>query len=68
MNNDAIKLRTRTEIRENEIGTYNDSKGYIVYRVKEKKFKWIQLEFSSSKPFGLFSCTLEAFIGGYVKR
>ena len=68
MNNDAIKLRTRTEIRENEIGTYNDSKGYIVYRVKEKKFKWIQLEFSSNKPFGLFSCTLEAFIGGYVKR
>ena len=68
MNNDSIKLKTRTEIRENEIGTYNDEKGYIVYRIKEKKFKWIQLEFSSNKPFGLFSCTLEAFIGGYVKR
>ena len=68
MNNDSINLKTITEIRENEIGTYNDSKGYIVYRVKEKKFKWIQLEFSSNKPFGLFSCTLEAFIGGYVKR
>lgn len=68
MNNDSIKLRTITEIRENDIGTYNDEKGYIVYRVKEKKFKWLQLEFSSSKPFGLFSCTLEAFIGGYVKR
>lgn len=68
MNNDSINLKTITEIRENEIGTYNDSKGYIVYRIKEKKFKWIQLEFSSNKPFGLFSCTLEAFIGGYVKR
>ena len=68
MDNDAIKLKTRTEIRENEIGTYNDEKGYIVYRVKEKKWKWIQLEFSSNKPFGLFSCTLECFIGGYVKR
>ena len=68
MNNDAIKLRTITEIRENEIGTYNDTKGYIVYRVKEKKWKWIQLEFSSTKPFGLYSCTLETFIGGYVKR
>ena len=68
MNNDSITLKTKTEIRENTIGTYSDSKGYIVYRVKEKKFKWIQLEFSSNKPFGLFSCTLEAFIGGYVKR
>lgn len=68
MNNDSIKLKTITEIRKNEIGTYNDTKGYIVYRVKEKKFKWLQLEFSSNKPFGLFSCTLEAFIGGYVKR
>ena len=68
MNNDAITLKTRTEIRENTIGTYNDEKGYIVYRVKEKKWKWLQLEFSSNKPFGLFSCTLETFIGGYVKR
>lgn len=68
MNNDAITLKTKTEIRDNTIGTYSDSKGYIVYRIKEKKFKWIQLEFSSNKPFGLFSCTLEAFIGGYVKR
>lgn len=68
MENDAITLKTRTEIRENTIGTYNDEKGYIVYRVKEKKWKWLQLEFSSNKPFGLFSCTLETFIGGYVKR
>ena len=68
MNNDSINLKTITEIRENNIGTYNDSKGYIVYRIKEKKFKWIQLEFSSNKPFGLFSCTLEAFVAGYVKR
>lgn len=68
MDNDSITLKTKTDIRENTIGTYNDSKGYIVYRVKEKKFKWLQLEFSSNKPFGLFSCTLEAFIGGYVKR
>ena len=68
MNNNSIQLKTITEIRTNEIGTYSDSKGYIVYRVKEKKFKWLQLEFSSNAPFGLFSCTLEAFIAGYVKR
>ena len=68
MNNDSITLKTKTELRNNTIGTYDDTKGYIVYRIKEKKFKWIQLEFSSNKPFGLFSCTLETFIGGYVKR
>ena len=68
MNNNAITLKTKTELRDNTIGTYSDTKGYIVYRVKEKKFKWIQLEFSSNQPFGLFSCTIEAFIGGYVKR
>lgn len=68
MNNDSITLKTKTELRNNTIGTYDDTKGYIVYRIKEKKFKWIQLEFSSTKPFGLFSCTLETFIGGYVKR
>lgn len=68
MDNNAITIKTKTELRENTIGTYSDSKGYIVYRIKEKKFKWLQLEFSSNKPFGLFSCTLEAFIGGYVKR
>lgn len=68
MNNDSIKLTIKTDLRTNEIGTYNDTKGYIVYRVKEKKWKWLQLEFSSTKPFGLHSCTLETFIGGYVKR
>lgn len=66
--NDSINLKTITDIRENNIGTYTDEKGYIVYRIKEKKFKWIQLEFSSNKPFGLFSCTMECFIAGYVKR
>ena len=68
MNNDAITLKTITNLRTNTIGTYTDEKGYIVYRVKEKKWKWLQLEFSSNEPVGLFSCTLECFIGGYVKR
>lgn len=69
MENDAITVKAITELREVEVGNnYNDEKGYIVYRTKQKKFKWIQLDFSSNKPFGLFSCTLECFIGGYVKR
>lgn len=51
-----------------EIDTYNDEKGYIVCRIKKKKWKKIQLIFSSNKQFGLFLCTLEVFIGGYIKR
>lgn len=44
------------------------SKDYIVCRIKKKKWKTIQLIFSSTSPFGLYMCTLEAFIGGYLKR
>ena len=69
MNNDAIVVKAKTnKDAEETIGTYNDTKGYIVYRIKKKKFKDIQFSFSSDKPFGIFSCTLEAFIGGYIKR
>lgn len=49
--------------------TKND--GYIVYKIKEKKFINISLKFYSDeidKPFGLYSSVLEAFIGGYAKR
>lgn len=51
-----------------EIGTYENTKGYIVSRIKKKKWKDIQLRFSSAKPFYLRSCTLESFVGSYVKR
>lgn len=51
-----------------EIGTYENSKGYVVSRIKRKKWKSIQLKLSSNKPFGLFSCTLESYVGSYVKR
>lgn len=64
-----ITLKVKTDNNEWKlINTYNAEKGYIVYRVKEKKFKQICMEFSSNKHMKLFSCTLEAFIGGYVKR
>ncbi len=69
MNNDSITVKTKTsKEEEEEISSYSDKKGYIVYRIKKKKWSFIQFSFSSNKPFGLFSCTLEAFIGGYVKR
>lgn len=65
----TITIKTKTDNNDWEtINTYTEEKGYIVYRIKKKKFKEIQLEFSSTSPMKLFECTLQAFIGGYVKR
>jgi len=51
-----------------EIGKYTGVTDYFVSRIKRKKFKDIQLKFSSDTRFSLESATLECFIGGYVKR
>lgn len=40
----------------------------FVSRIKRKKFKDIQLKFHSNTRFSLETVTLEAFIGGYIKR
>lgn len=50
------------------IGEYKDVKDYFVSRIKRKKFKDIQLKFHSNTRFSLESVTLEAWIGGYIKR
>ena len=50
------------------IDTYTNAKNYVVSRIKKKKWKSIQLKFSSNKPFELYSNTLEAYVGGYIKR
>lgn len=50
------------------INEYAIKKNYIVARIKKKKWKEIQLKFQSYQHFGLFSCTLESYIGSYVKR
>lgn len=50
------------------IDNYKNVKGYIVPKIKKKKFKNIQLKFYSTKPFKLYSSTLEVFVGSYVKR
>lgn len=50
------------------IDKYKNTKGYVVARIKKKKWKSIQLKFSSSEHFGLYSSTLEAYVGSYVKR
>jgi hypothetical protein len=50
------------------IKEYINTKGYVVPRIKKKKWKGLQMKFSSVKPFSLYSCTLEAYVGSYVKR
>ena len=50
------------------IGTYENVTDYFVSRIKRKKFKDIQLKFYSPTRFSLETVTLEAFIGGYIKR
>ena len=65
----TIKVSVKTDNNNfKEIGEYTNTKGYIVYRIKKKKWKRLQMKFSSNVPFGLNSYTLESFVGGYVKR
>jgi hypothetical protein len=41
---------------------------YFVSRIKRKKWKDIQLKFTSHTRFSLETATLECFVGGYIKR
>lgn len=50
------------------IGTYEGVTDYFTSRIKRKKFKDIQLKFYSQTRFSLETVTLEAFVGGYIKR
>ena len=50
------------------VKTLKNTKGYVVPRIKKKKWKSIQLKFYSKKPFSVFSSTLEAYVGNYIKR
>ena len=50
------------------IGEYKDIEDYFVCRIKRKKFKDLQLKFQSAKRFSLETATIEAFVGGYIKR
>ena len=50
------------------ISEHNNVTDYFVSRIKRKKWKDIQLKFHSKTRFSLETVTLEAFIGGYIKR
>ena len=46
-------------------------KSYVLYKIKEKKLNELSLKFYSDekdKPFGIFSSTIEAFVGGCIKK
>lgn len=70
MNGNMISVYVKTDNHAFElINTYtNMDKNYVVARIKRKKWKSIQLKFNSQLPFKLYSNTLEAYVGGYIKR
>lgn len=64
-----VSVYARTDNNEFDfIKKYTNIKGYVVAKIKKKKWKSIQLKFTSSVPFSLYSSTLEAYVGAYVKR
>lgn len=64
-----ISVYAKTEDTEYDlIGEYVGVTDSFVSRIKKKKFKDIQLKFSSETRFSLEMVTLEAFVGGYIKR
>lgn len=66
---ESVTISTKIDNKEvTKINDYKNVKGYVVPRIKKKKWKSIQLIFSSNKPFSLYSATLEAYVGSYVKR
>lgn len=64
-----VSVYVKTEDTDFElIDTYTDVADYFVSRIKRKKWKDVQLKFYSQTRFRLETATLEAFIGGYIKR
>ena len=69
MEGDEVTISVKVDNKEfDEIKTYPNKKGYIVARIKKKKWKMLQMKFSSAKHFELYSATLESYIGSYIKR
>lgn len=50
------------------IGNFENVTDYFVSRIKLKKFKDLQVKFYSKTRFSLETFTVQAWIGGYVKR
>lgn len=66
---ESIDLSVKTNMSDWEyINTYTNVTDAFVSRVKRKKFKDLQLKFSSYAPFSLYSVTLECYVNSYIKR
>ena len=64
-----ITVYAKTEKTDFEVvGTHENVTDSFVSRIKKKKWKDIQLKFHSKTRFSLETVTLEAFVGGYIKR
>ena len=64
-----IDVYVKTEKTDFElIGENRNVTDYFVNRIKRKKWKDIQLKFHSKTRFSLETVTLEAFVGGFIKR
>lgn len=67
--NGSVTISVKTNNGTHEVvATHSNATGYVVSRIKKKKWKSIQLGFTSTTPFELYSSTLEAYVGGYLKR
>lgn len=65
----TLTVYTKTDNNDEElVSTFTETKGYVVIKIKKKKWKSLQLKFLSTTPFKIYSCTLESYIGGYLKR
>lgn len=64
-----ISVYVKTDKSEWElVGTHENVTDSFVSRIKKKKWKDIQLKFHSKTRFSLETVTLEAWVGGYIKR
>lgn len=55
----------------NNLSFTTTSQSYLVFKIKEKKISEVSLKIYSDekdRPFGLYSITLEAFVGSYIKK
>lgn len=65
----TIKIETKLDNNNFvELGTFTNTKGYIVTKLKRKKWNKMQLKYSSTQPFGIYNVVVESYIGSYVKR
>ena len=66
---DEITIETKLDNNEfQKLGTFKNTKGYIVSKIKKKKWNRIQLRYSSDTQFGIYEIVLESYVGSYGKR